>query len=219
MAEIARVRELAKALCLMNIANGTIDLTDETASNLDYICRIFEQEVNCRKANRIKELLTLSRLPRASFDHSGISPGLEWQLTQINAFNYREEHQNILIVGECATGKTTLAAEIGRKAIERNTRVVYVTTEDLLIAAKRKNTNWKKLLKSDLIVLDELFYMTPTNEELTLLYKSVMFLMESRSFIFVTNRMLSDWAKMNTDPHLTETFRKRIMTGTQVIHL
>ena len=50
-------------------------------------------------------------------------------------------------------------------------------------------------------------------------YKTVMFLNESRSFIFITNRILSEWTRMNTDPHLTETFRKRIMIETQIIRL
>lgn len=75
------------------------------------------------------------------------------------------------------------------------------------------------MLKCDLIILDELFYITPSDEELTRLYKTVMFLLESRSFIFITNRQLSEWTKMNTDTHLTETFRKRIMINTQLIRL
>lgn len=131
----------------------------------------------------------------------------------------RNEQQNIMIVGECLTGKTALAAEIGRSAVEKQAKVLYLTTEDFLIAVNRQNTNWKRMLKCDLIILDELFYITPSDEELTQLYKTVMFLIESRSFIFITNRLLSEWVKMNTDPHLTETFRKRIMINTQLIHL
>ena len=34
MAEIEKIKELARTLCLMNIANGVIDLNDETVSNL-----------------------------------------------------------------------------------------------------------------------------------------------------------------------------------------
>lgn len=74
-------------------------------------------------------------------------------------------------------------------------------------------------MKSDLIILDDLFYISPTDEEMTQLYKAVIFLNESRSFIFITNRMLSEWTRMNTDSHLIVTFRKRIMSETQTIRL
>ena len=37
MADILEIKELARSLCLMNVANGQIDLNDETLSNLDYV--------------------------------------------------------------------------------------------------------------------------------------------------------------------------------------
>lgn len=46
-----------------------------------------------------------------------------------------------------------------------------------------------------------------------------MFLQESRSFIFVTNRPLSEWDSMGVDPHTASTFRQRISSGAQIIHL
>ena len=63
-----------------------------------------------------------------------------------------------------------------------------------------------KILNSDLIVLDELFYLTPLDENLVYLYKTIMFLSETRSFIFVTNRPLSEWDNMNVDKHIVSTF-------------
>ena len=71
----------------------------------------------------------------------------------------------------------------------------------------------------DLIVLDELFYLKPSEENLQLLYRTVMFLSESRSFIFVTNRSLSEWDSMGVDKHTVSTFRQRILMDAQLIHL
>ena len=58
-----------------------------------------------------------------------------------------------------------------------------------------------------------------TEENLQLLYKTVMFLFETRSFIFVTNRQLSEWDNMGVDKHTASTFRQRIMVGAQLIYL
>lgn len=196
MADVTEVRELARKLCLMNIANGVIDITDETVSNLDYISKLFSEEIELRQKNKIAELLLRAKLPKIEFDHSKIVPGLEWQLEQIKQIDFRDTHQNIIIVGECLTGKTALASEIGREAVSKRAKVLYITAEDFLIAIRKQNTAWQRLIKSDLIILDDLFYITPTDEELIQLYKAVMFLIESRSFIFITNRMLSEWTRM-----------------------
>ena len=84
---------------------------------------------------------------------------------------------------------------------------------------KTQKTLRTKILRSDLIVIDELFYLTPSAENLVYLYKTIMFLSETRSFIFVTNRPLSEWDNMDVDTHIVSTFRSRIMTNAQLIHL
>lgn len=219
MADVTEVRNLARKLFLMNIANGVIDITDETVSNLDYLYKVLTQEIELREEKRKAENLLRAKLPKIEFDHSTIPPGLEWQLERLKEIDYRETHQNSIIVGECLTGKTALASELGREALKKQAKVLYITSEDFLIAIRKQNTAWHRMIKSDLIILDDLFYIAPTDEELVQLYKSIMFLIESRSFIFVTNRMLSEWTRMSTDSHLTETFRRRIMIETQIIRL
>lgn len=124
MADVVKIREYARRLNLMNVANGMIDITDESVSNLDYISTIFEQEIELRAKNKKADLLLRAKLPKTEFDHSGIIPGLQWQLEQIMQIDFRNEHQNIMIVGECLTGKTALAAEIGRNAVEKQARVL-----------------------------------------------------------------------------------------------
>jgi hypothetical protein len=64
-----------------------------------------------------------------------------------------------------------------------------------------------------------MFYIIPTDEELIIFYKSVTFLLETRSLVIVTNRPLSEWQKMDVDKHLAETLRKRLMANAQLMHL
>ena len=63
------------------------------------------------------------------------------------------------------------------------------------------------------------FYIAPTEEELILIYKIMMFLQETRSIILVTNRPLSSWKEMKVDTHLMETLQKRLMQNAQIISL
>ena len=219
MADIAEIKELAKSLNLMNVYKGVIDISDEKVSNLDYLYNILKQEVDIRKENKITKLLAESRLPKKIFDDSIISQGLKWQLKEIEKIDFKNIKQNIVIVGEVATGKTSLATYITRTAIQKGAKAIYFAEEDFIEAYKIRKTMRSKILHSDLIVLDELFYLTPADVNLVYLYKTIMFLAETRSFIFVTNRPLSEWENMNVDKHIVTTFRQRIMTDAQLIHL
>lgn len=219
MADISDIRELAKELFLMNIANGAIDLDNEMVSNKDYLYNVLKQELDLRAKRKADLLYKGSGLPKKVFDESRITAGLRWQLEELEKIDFHNTRQNVVIVGDCATGKTSLAVQIARDAIRSGASAVYTTEEGLVAAARRQKSHWSKLLKSDLIVLDELFYIKPSEENMQLLYKSVMFLNETRSFIFVTNRPLSEWDTMGVDRHTAATFRQRIMSEAQLIHL
>lgn len=219
MADAKEIQELAKILNLQNIANGVIDLNNETISNKDYLYNILLEEVNIRNANKLKDIKKISRLKTLVFDETRITDVLKWQLSKIKEFDFTNNKQNIFIVGDCSTGKTSLASSIGLNAIEKGTKVIYITLDDLLLEFKIKKKCWNNILNSDAIIIDDVFYIIPTLEELTLFYKLIMFLQETRSIFIVTNRALSSWKEMNVDSHLIETLQKRLMQGAQIITL
>lgn len=219
MAEAKDIQQLAKVLNLQNIASGEIDLNDEKLSNKNYLYSILLQEVNIRNANKAKDLKKQAKLPDKAFDKTRITEGLKWQLDKLSAFDFSQNRQNIFIVGDCSTGKTSLASKIGNDAIEKGTRVIYIKFDDLFIEQKLKKKTWNHILNADLIIVDDMFYMTPTQEELEQAYRIMMFLQETRSLVLITNRALSSWKEMKVDSHLVETLQKRLMQGAQLISL
>ena len=219
MADIKVIQDLARTLNLQNIASGVIDLNDETISNKEYLYKVLLEEVNIRKKNKLKDLKHMSRLKPLVFDEVRISDGLKWQLSRIKEMDFNETRENIIIVGDCSTGKTSLATTIGNCAIEKGAKVVYVTQEELLVESKIKKKTWNNILISDVVIVDDMFYLTPTEEELIQVYKLLMFLQETRSIILVTNRPLSSWKNMKIDTHIVETLSKRLMQDAQIISL
>lgn len=180
---------------------------------------ILLEEVNIRNANKLKDLKKISKLKPLIFDETRITDGLKWQLSKIKEIDYTETKENIFIVGDCSTGKTSLASMIGMNALEKGARVIYMTLEEMLIESKIKKKGWNNLSNADLIVVDAVFYITPTDEELIQIYKLLMFLQETRSIIIITNRPLSSWKSMKIDTHLIETLAKRLMQDAQIITL
>lgn len=219
MADISELRELARKLNLMNIANGVIDIDNEVLSNKDYLYKIFTQELEIRYQNKVKELSSGANLPRKTFNHSKITKGLEWQLERLKETNFSNTRQKIIIVGECSSGKTSLASEIGRSMIEKGTKLKYIKMDDIFFIKRAKPNKWQSILKSDVIIIDDVFYTTPTYEELLEFYKTLIFLSETRSIILITNRELSTWKNMNVDKHLVETLKSRLLSEAQLIHL
>lgn len=219
MADSKAIQDLARILNLQNIANGAIDLNDETISNKDYLYKILLEEVRIRKTNKLKELKKISKLKPLIFDETRIIDGLKWQLSKIKEIDFAEVRQNIFIIGDCSTGKTSLASTIGMNALEKGAKVIYITLEDMLIEAKIKKKGWNNLLNSDLIIIDDVFYLTPTEEDLIQTYKLLIFLQETRSIVLVSNRPLSSWKSMKVDSHLIETLAKRLMQDAQIITL
>ncbi len=219
MADAKEIQELAKILNLQNIANGTIDLNQETISNKEYLYQILLEEVNIRSVNRLKEAKKVSRLKQMIFDETKITDGLKWQLSKIKEIDFANIKQNIFIVGECSTGKTSLASNIGMDALDRGAKVVYLTLDELLAEAKLKKGIWNNILNSDVLILDDVFYLSPTDEELIEIYKLLMFLQETRSIILITNRTLNSWKNMKVDTHLIETLAKRLLQDAQIVTL
>lgn len=219
MADAKEIQELAKILNLQNIANGTIDLNDETISNKEYLYKILLEEVNIRNANKLKDIKKSSRLKQLIFDETRITDGLKWQLSKLKEFDFALKKQNIFIIGDCSTGKTSLASTLGMNALEKGAKVIYITLDDLLAESKIKKKVWNNILNADLVIIDDVFYIAPTEEELILIYKIMMFLQETRSIIIVTNRPLSSWKEMKVDSHLMETLQKRLIQNAQIISL
>lgn len=103
--------------------------------------------------------------------------------------------------------------------MKKGAKVIYIKFDDLLVEQKLKKKIWNYILNADLVIVDDMFYMSPTNEELEQAYKIMIFLQETRSLVLITNRALSSWKEMKVDSHLVETLQKRLMQGAQLISL
>lgn len=124
MADLIELYEKARLLNLQNLAHGKIDLNQETVSNIDYLDHILSQELELRRQAAIKRHTNASRLPKKDFDPSRLKPGIAWQVEQLENMQWVDEGQNLVIIGKCDAGKTTLAAHIGQIALRKRDRIL-----------------------------------------------------------------------------------------------
>ena len=225
MASIGEIKELARQLGLYNIAKGYIDLADEKLSNLDYIASVLQGEVQMREQVALVKREKTSRLPHKVFIKEKVGSGTAWQIEQLETLDWIDEEQNLVIIGKCGSGKTSLAAHLGKLALESGEKVAYATISDFIYTVLHKDeTNkqrdrFKYFQSCSLIILDEVMYTRLTPEDLTVFYQYIMLLSETRSIVCITNRELSAWADGAYDRHLMQTLVDRITNGAQVIRL
>ena len=225
MADINSIQQLAKSLNLFHIADGSVDLHNESLSNLDYLEYVLRAESNMRLQSRAARLKRRSKLPQKQYDDTVLNSGQLWQIEQLETMEWTSSFQNLLIIGKCATGKTSLAVRIGEKAINSGIQTYYTTADNFITVIRnteklpKADSIFNYMKNSDLIIIDELFYTDYTREELHLLYRGLMFLNETRSIIFVTNREVSSWTDASEDRHLMQTLTDRILSGSQILRL
>lgn len=225
MTSISEIQALAAALNLQNIAKGEIDLTGDREANLAYLKRILEREVELREQAMFLKWEKAGHLPRKEFLSTKLNAGVAWQIERLETLEWIEGDQNLLFLGRCATGKTSLAAHLGRLALHAGMKVSYTTFDDFLYAIRNKAKSDKQLrrfryyMASSLVIIDDMMYAGITSEELTLFYHSIMLLNETRSIVFITNRELSAWVEAAEDKHLMQTLIDRITGNSQIIRL
>ena len=132
MADINSIQQLAKSLNLFHIADGSVDLHNESLSNLDYLEYVLRAESNMRLQSRAARLKRRSKLPQKQYDDTVLNSGQLWQIEQLETMEWTSSFQNLLIIGKCATGKTSLAVRIGEKAINSGIQTYYSTADNFI---------------------------------------------------------------------------------------
>lgn len=225
MASISSIQAMAQELGLWNIAKGNVDLQNERLSNLDYLSLVLSQEIDCRNQKRNAYYRKASRIPRKVFDPLLMSKGMQWQLERMLSLEWIEDEQNIIILGGCHTGKTSLASHLGNRAIDLGYKTYYATFDHIISVVKQQETLSKAkrtlqyMRECDLLIIDDFLYVDPTREELHLFYRAMTFFNESRSMIFITNREVSIWKNASDDIHLMQTMTDRITIGSQLLRM
>lgn len=179
-----------------------------------FLSAIAEHELAERDRRRIERHLAEAHLPPGktldSFAFDAVPMVSKAQVMAMTAGDsWLAKGANILLFGPPGGGKSHLAAAIGLALIENGWRVLFTRTTDLvqkLQVARRElqlESAIAKLDKFDLLILDDLAYVTKDQAETSVLFELICARYERRSIMITANQPFGEWNRVFPDPAMT----------------
>jgi len=179
-----------------------------------FLAAIAEHELAERANRRIERHLAEAHLPPGktldSFAFEAVPMISKAQVMAMAAGDsWLAKGANVLMFGPPGGGKSHLAAAIGLAPIENGWRVLFTRTTDLvqkLQVARRElqlEAAIAKLDKFDLLILDDLAYLTKDQAETSVLFELISARYERRSILITANKPFGEWNRVFPDPAMT----------------
>ena len=176
----------------------------EYRDNEQYMRGLLEIEVREREANRVSRMVKQAgfRVIK-TMDSFAWKPDIQIPTTitreEIEAASFVKAKENLILMGTVGTGKTHLATAVAMSLCEQGRQVRFHTAAGLaniLMERNRKGTlnNYiATLQKVELLVVDEIGFVTLHKEASELLYQVISDCYERRSLIITSNLEFAQW--------------------------
>lgn len=123
-------------------------------------------------------------------------------LNELSSCKFIAEKKNIVMIGNPGRGKTHLSLGLGLKACSLGLDVLFKNAASLSTELAEARDNYslgkleKRIQKADLLILDELSYISFNRHQSELLFKVVSERSERGSVIVTTNLPFSQWTDL-----------------------
>ncbi len=195
-----------------------------------FLAAIAEHELAERHRRRIERHLAQARLlPGKSLDafDFGVVPMIsKAQVTALAAGDaWIDQGANLLLFGPPGSGKSHLASAIGLALVEAGYKALFARTTDLvqkLQVARRElalEAAIARLDRFDLLILDDLAYVTKDQAETSVLFELVSARYERRSILITANQPFGEWGQIFPDPAMTLAAVDRLVHHATIIEM
>ena len=147
------------------------------------------------------------------------------QIMSLAKLDFIRQLENITFIGKPGTGKTGLAISLLRLALTDGYRGRFYTAQDLLdnlytsIADRSTSSLLKTIASYDILVIDELGYLTLTHEQINIFFKLIDMRYHKKSTIITTNLDYPQWYEIFKNKDLVDAMLDRFKHYCTTIHI
>lgn len=219
-----QLRKRAAALHL----NGVVAHWPEVAT-ADWVSQLVEWEEAERTRRSLERRLRDARIgrfkPLADFDWTWPTRCDRGAIEGLMSLEFITEAANVVLVGPNGVGKSMMVKNVAHQALIRGHTVRFTSAGELLgdLAALDSDTALRRRLRHyaapDLLVIDEIGYLSYSNRHADLLFELVSRRYESKSTIVTTNKAFSEWSEVFPNAACVVSLVDRLIHHSEVISI
>ena len=201
----------------------------EETSDQDWVVRLIEWEETERQARSLQRRLSNARLGQfkslADFDWQWPKRCDRAALEELMRLGFLGEAGNAVLVGPNGVGKSTLARNIAHQAVIDGHTVLFTTASQMLneLAAQDGDSALRRRLKRythpELLVIDEIGYLSYGNRHADLLFEIVSRRYEEKSTVVTTNRPFAEWGEVFPNASCVVSLIDRLVHNAEIINI
>jgi DNA replication protein DnaC len=178
-----------------------------------YLLRLTELEVAQRSANALANRIKAAAFPVLkdldTYDFSALPSLSKPKILELSRGEWIEQHFNACFIGSAGTGKTHLAIALGQAACRCGQRVRFYTAAALVnqLEEAQKQYRLERMLtmlgKIDLLIVDELGYLSFSRGGAELLFQVFAERYERGSILITSNLPFGEWGSVFQGERMT----------------
>jgi len=185
-----------------------------------YLLRLTELEVAARTANALQARIRSANFPVHkdfdTYDFTAVPNLPKQKVLELARGEWLDQHFNACLIGQPGTGKTHLAIALGLAACRQGRHVKFFTAAGLVNRLEESQKAYQldrfltQLDKTELLICDELGYLSFSRGGAELLFQVFADRYERASLLITSNLAFGDWAQIFQGERMTAALLDRL---------
>lgn len=194
-----------------------------------FLCELMKVETLQRQEAGQKRRIKKARFPYPKtldeFDYERLEHVSESFIWELASCDFIKNRQNVIMIGNPGSGKTHISIGLGLKACFAGFNVRFYTAVNLAnelaeaVQFHRLSKLEKNLAKTELLIIDELSYLTFNRYQSEMLFQAVSERAERGSIIITTNLEFSNWTQLFENEIMVAALIDRVTFHSHILNM